>query len=54
MRLYTSPASPFARKCRVVRLEKGLESRVEEVTATFPYKDDAYLAVNPIGQVRNP
>lgn len=51
MRLYTSTGSPFARKCRVVRLEKGLEGRVEEVTAVFPYKDDAYLAVNPIGQV---
>jgi glutathione S-transferase len=51
MRLYTSTGSPFARKCRVVRLEKGLQDRIEEVTAVFPYKDDAYLAVNPIGQV---
>jgi glutathione S-transferase len=51
MRLYTSTGSPFARKCRVVRLEKGLEGRIEEVTAVFPYKDDAYLQVNPIGQV---
>jgi glutathione S-transferase len=51
MRLYTSPASPFARKCRVVRLEKGLADRIEEVTAVFPYKDDAYVAINPIGQV---
>lgn len=51
MRLYISAGSPFARKCRVVRLEKGLQSRVEEIAAVFPYKDDAYLAVNPIGQV---
>jgi glutathione S-transferase len=51
MRLYTSPASPYARKCRVVRLEKGLEGRIEEITAVFPYKDDAFLKVNPIGQV---
>lgn len=51
MRLYTSTGSPFARKCRVVRLEKGLEAAVEEVTAIFPYKDEAYLRVNPIGQV---
>lgn len=51
MRLYTSTGSPFARKCRVVRLEKGLEDRIEEITAVFPYKDDAYLRINPIGQV---
>jgi glutathione S-transferase len=51
MRLYTSTGSPFARKCRVVRLEKGLQDAVDEVTAVFPYKDDAYLQVNPIGQV---
>jgi glutathione S-transferase len=51
MRLYTSTGSPFARKCRVVRLEKGLEGRIEEITAVFPYKDDAYLQINPIGQV---
>lgn len=51
MRLYTSTGSPFARKCRVVRLEKQLQARVEEVTAVFPYKDEAYLEVNPIGQV---
>lgn len=51
MRLYTSTGSPFARKCRVVRLEKRLQARVEEVTAVFPYKDEAYLKVNPIGQV---
>ena len=51
MRLYTSTGSPFARKCRVMRLEKQLQDRVEEITAVFPYKDEAYLQVNPIGQV---
>ena len=51
MRLYTSAGSPFARKCRVVRLEKGLQARIEEVSAVFPYKDEAFVAVNPIGQV---
>jgi glutathione S-transferase len=51
MRLYTSTGSPFARKCRVVRLEKGLQDRIEEIAAVFPYKDAAFLAINPIGQV---
>jgi glutathione S-transferase len=51
MRLYTSTGSPFARKCRVVRLEKGLDGRIEEITAVFPYKDEDYLRINPIGQV---
>lgn len=51
MRLYTSSGSPFARKCRVVRLEKALEGRIEEISAVFPYKDDAFTAINPIGQV---
>lgn len=49
MRLFTSPGSPFARKCRIVAREKG--AAVEEVTAAFPYKDDAYTAINPLGQV---
>lgn len=52
MRLFMSPGSPFVRKCRIVIREKGLTSRVEEVTLDFPYKTDpAHLAANPIGQV---
>jgi glutathione S-transferase len=51
MRLYISAGSPFARKCRVVRLEKGLQGQIEEVLAVFPYKDADFMAINPIGQV---
>ena len=51
MRLFISPASPFARKCRIVVREKGLLPHVEEVTAD-PYGDDpALLAANPIAQI---
>ena len=47
MRLYTSTGSPFARKCRVVRLEKGLEGAVEEITAVFPYKEYSEVFFGP-------
>lgn len=51
MRLFISPASPFARKCRIVVREKGLLARVEEVTAD-PYADDPQLlGANPIAQI---
>jgi glutathione S-transferase len=51
MRLFYSPPSPFARKCRIVVREKGLLGRVEEVLAD-PYANDPPLvAANPIAQV---
>jgi glutathione S-transferase len=51
MRLFISPASPFARKCRIVIREKGLRPLVEEVTAD-PYADDpGLLGANPIAQI---
>lgn len=51
MKLYFSPASPFARKCRVLIREKGLLSRVEEIRVD-PIAGDASLnAINPLGQV---
>ena len=51
MRLYYSPASPFARKCRIVVREKKLDGVVEEVVAD-PYADDPrLLEANPIAQV---
>lgn len=49
MKLYISTPSPFARKCRIVALERGVA--VTEVVAD-PYADDpALLAANPIVQV---
>lgn len=51
MKLYYSPASPFARKCRILIREKGLLQRVEEIRADPIGGDAALNAVNPIGQV---
>lgn len=51
MRLYFSPASPFARKCRILIREKSLTARVEEIRADPIGGDSALNAVNPIGQV---
>jgi glutathione S-transferase len=49
MKLYFSPASPFARKCRILFREKGM--LVEEVRVD-PFGGDAALAaVNPLMQV---
>lgn len=49
MKLYISTPSPFARKCRIVALERGVA--VTEVVAD-PYADDpTLLAANPIVQV---
>lgn len=53
MKLFFSPASPFARKVNVVITECGLEDRVEFVpTATTPVNTDAALkASNPLGKL---
>lgn len=51
MRLYFTPASPFARKCRILVREKGLASRVEEVRADPINGDEALAAINPMMQV---
>ena len=51
MRLYMTPASPFARKCRIVVRERGLLGRVEEVVAQPMEDDPRLLAANPLVQV---
>ncbi len=51
MKLYFSPASPFARKCRILIREKGMLGQVEEVRADPIGGDGALNAVNPLGQV---
>lgn len=49
MKLIHSPTSPYARKCRILILEKGLD--VEEV-ATVPFDDEDVLhTANPLGKV---
>lgn len=51
MKLYISNTSPYARKCRVLVLEKGLERRVK-IVETTPLDDPAQLhALNPLGKV---
>jgi|CXWL01.1.fsa_nt_gi glutathione S-transferase len=52
MKLYFSPASPFARKCRIVIREKGMFAQVEEVSVDLFGADAAAVqAINPLGQV---
>lgn len=51
MKLYVSPSSPFARKCRIVTREKGLADRIEEIVVD-PYANaPELLAANPVVQV---
>ena len=53
LQLIQSPASPFARKVRVVILEAGLADRVDLVpVATTPLAQDATLArTNPLAKI---
>lgn len=53
MKLFYSVNSPYARKCRIVVLEKGLENRVEcieRMPLDNPIPPDL-LAANPLGRV---
>lgn len=48
MKLYTNPASPFARKCRVIAHELGL--KLEEVH-TIPASSPDLRRINPLGKI---
>lgn len=48
MKLYTNPASPFARKARVIAHELGI--KLEEI-ATAPFQDEMFRRVNPLGKI---
>lgn len=50
MKLYVSPASPFARVCRIVAREKGLIDKIEEVMVDPYANPPELLAANPIAQ----
>jgi glutathione S-transferase len=50
MQLLYSPASPFARKVRIVAHEAELWDRVE-LSVVNPWTDDSVRAVNPLSQV---
>src|SRR5690349_8003439 len=51
MKLYFSTNSPYARKCRVVTLEKGLKDQVEFVQVDPWANPPELLAVNPLGRI---
>ncbi|WBQ13978.1 glutathione S-transferase [Hyphomonadaceae bacterium BL14] len=51
MKLYVSPTSPYARKCRALIIEKSLESRIEIVSCTPLDDPEDLLAANPLGKV---
>lgn len=51
MKLLYSTTSPYARKVRVVAIEKGLAARIEMVIAT-PWPDPTAVAAhNPLGKI---
>ncbi len=49
MKLYANPASPFARKVRIVLAEKRLECELVTIDTAQP--DHAALALNPLGKI---
>lgn len=51
MKLYYSPNSPYARKCRIVTLEKGLQKQVEFVQVDPWANPPELLKVNPLGKI---
>lgn len=53
MKIFYSAASPYVRKCMVVAIETGLESRIERLAAAAnPVNRDANIvAQNPLGKV---
>ncbi len=50
MKLYQSPASPYARKVRICAHELGLNDRIA-LALTMPQTDDAFGKVNPIHRI---
>ena len=48
MKLYSNPASPFARKCLVIAHELGLKL---EVIPTRPFEDPEFRRINPLGKI---
>lgn len=51
IKLFYSPLSPFARKCRIVIIEKKLEDKVEMAESSPMDNPPELLAVNPLGTV---
>jgi glutathione S-transferase len=51
MKLYTNPASPFARKARIIVQELNLTTVVEEVNVPRGGLGDAFRQINPLGKI---
>ena len=51
MKLFYSPTSPYARKCRALAIEKGIEGQLEIITASPMSNPPALQAANPLGKV---
>ncbi|MDP2398185.1 MAG: glutathione S-transferase N-terminal domain-containing protein [Burkholderiales bacterium] len=51
MKLYITPASPYARIVRIVILEKDLGSRIEIIPAQTRLANSPYYRINPSGRV---
>ena len=51
MKLYVTEYSPFSRMARIVRQEKALQHRVEEIIAQTRVVDSPYYRINPSGRV---
>lgn len=51
MKLYVSPTSPYARKCRALIIEKSLERKIEVIECDPRSDPEALLAINPLGKV---
>lgn len=51
MKLFYSPASPYARKVRVVAMEAGVDSAIELVSSMVFEASDPLHLVNPLGRV---
>lgn len=51
MKLYTNPASPFARKARIIVRELNLTTVVEEVDVPREGLGDGFRAINPLGKI---
>ena len=51
MKLYYTGYSPYARICRIIILEKGLQDRVEMLEAQVRTPGSPYYDINPSGRV---
>ena len=51
MKLYSNPASPFARKCRIIARELNLTGVVEEVNVDTRAMPDEVRRLNPLGKI---